>query len=168
MRYFITFLTITTLLTSNFSFGQNSKNYSYLIDCFKNSSTEKGERTINGIGNVEEIALSSNELNETGLLYFEIPKNKKGKSLVKLAELVTNDYVITWKNNSKVLLNQKYENTNACIIDLRLHIKIENIYMQVIVINDGEKIYQIMCFRDTADDTYFNSLIVKIKEQNCL
>lgn len=168
MKYFATFFIFITLFLSNFSFGQKSLNYSYLIDCFKNSATENGERNIDGIGNVEETSLNSNELSETGLIYFKIPKNRKNKSLLKLAQSVSSDYIKTWKNNSKIIRNNKYENDNACIIDLRLHIKIENIYMQVIIINDGEKIYQIMCFRDSEDEEYFDSLVEKTRNQNCL
>lgn len=168
MKYFTTYFILITLFLSNFSFGQKSQNYSYLIDCFKNSATENGERNIDGIGNVEETSLNSNELTETGLIYFKIPKNRKNKSLLKLAQSVSNDYIKTWKNNSKIISNNKYENDNACIIDLRLHIKIENIYMQIIIINDGEKIYQIMCFRDSEDEEYFDSLVEKTRNQNCL
>lgn len=168
MRYFRTFYIFITLLFSSLSFGQKSQNYSYLIDCFKNSATENGERNIDGIGNVEEISLNSNELSETGLLYFKIPKNKKNKSLLKVTQYVSNDYIKTWVNNSKIIHNKIYENDKAFIIDLRLHIKIENIYMQVIIINDGEKIYQIMCFKDSEDEEYFNSLVEKIRNQNCI
>ena len=168
MRYFRTFFIVITLFFSNFSFGQKNQNYSYVLDCFKNSTTENGERNIDGIGNVKEISLNSNELSETGLLYFKIPKNKKNKSLLELAQLVANDYIKTWKNNSKIILNKRYENTNASIIDLRLHMIIEDIDMQVIIINDGEKIYQIMCFRNTTDEKYFDSLLDKINGQNCL
>lgn len=168
MRYFTTFFIVTTLFLSNFSFGQKSQNYNYLIDCFKNSTTENGKRNIDGIGDVEEISLNSNELSETGLIYFKIPKNKKNKPLLKLAQSVSNDYIKTWKNNSKIICNKSYENANACIIDLRLHMRIEDIYMQVIILNDGEKIYQIMCFRNSEEEEYFSSLVEKIRNQNCL
>lgn len=168
MRYFKTFFIVSLFFLNNYTFGQKNLDYSYLIDCLNNSAKENGERNIDGIGEVKEFSLNSNELHETGLLYFNIPKNKKSKSLLKLAQSVSNDYTTTWKNNSKIIINKEYETPYACIIDLRLHIKIENIYMQVIIINDGEKIYQIMCFRDTNDEEYFNSLVEKTRNHNCL
>lgn len=44
----------------------------------------------------------------------------------------------------------------------------EDIYLQIIIICDKEKVYEIMCFRDTNDKTHFDALIKNIKEKSWL
>lgn len=168
MKWYATVVIMLAFCTTNTTFGQKKSSYEYLIDCFKEATAEKGERTIEGIGEIEEVAVSSTKLEETGLLYFTIPANKRSKSFSKMAQLVANDFIKTWKNNSKIISNTKFENTNATIIELQLHILIEDIYMNIIIVNDGEKIYQIMCIRDTENNKDFKLLLDKIQDQSCL
>ena len=147
---------------------QNSNNFEYLISCFKNSHIDSSEREIKGIGNVRTISFESHELQETGLTYYEVPLKKRNKPASELAQLASDQYVQTWKNNSRIEQYEKFAIGESSIVDLRLHILIEDIYLQIIFICDEEKIYEIMCFRGINDKTYFNKLTKKIKDKSCL
>jgi hypothetical protein len=138
------------------------------LNCFKNSNIDSSEREIKGIGNVRIISFESRELEETGMSYYEIPSGKRNKPASKLTQLAAVQWVETWKNNSRFELYEKLVIGEASIVDLRLHILIENIYVQLIFICDKEKIYEIMCFRDKNDEIHFNRLSKEIKEKVCL
>jgi len=149
-------------------FCQNSNNYKYLITCFKNSNIDSSQREIKGIGNVQTISFESHELEETGLTYYEIPLRKRNKPASKLTQLAAEQWVETWKNNSRIELYEKFAIGESHIVDLRLHMLIEDIYVQLIFICDKEKIYEIMCFRDINDEIHFNTLSKNIKDKVCL
>ena len=148
--------------------GQNSDNYEYLIACFKNSNIDTSDREIKGIGKVQIISLESHELEETGLAYYEIPVKKRDKAVSKLTRIAANQYIETWKNNSRIEQYEKFAIGESSIVDLRLHILIENIYVQIIFICDEKTLYEIICFRDINDETHFNALSKKVKDKSCL
>lgn len=149
-------------------FCQNANNYEYLIACFKTPNIDSFEREIKGIGKVEAVSLESEELKETGLTYYEIPSKKKNKPSSKLAQLAAEQYIQTWKNNSRVKLYEAFAIGKSSIVDLRLHIIIEDIYVQIMFICDEGKIYEIMCFRAIYDTPHFDALSKKIKDKFCL
>jgi len=150
------------------TFAQQSKSYDYLIQCFKNSKVDTADIEIIGLGPVKAIEFSSNEMEETGLTYYVVPKNKQNKSSSKLSEIAADNQIQTWKNNSRVIKKDKYDLRETTVIDLRLYMLIENIYMQIIIISDNNKMYEVMCFKDTNDHTHFDTLTNKIMKKNCL
>jgi hypothetical protein len=160
--------TICLLLISNLAISQEAKSYDYLIGCFKNPVTESEEIEIDKIGTVKPISLSSDELGEIGLFYYDIPKDKTSLSISKLAQFATKFHIDTWVNNSKIIMNDEKKIGAACIIDLRLHMLLEDIYMQVITVSEKGKIYQVISFADTDDyQSKFDSLQEKVIKKDC-
>jgi hypothetical protein len=149
-------------------FSQNAGNFEYIITCLKDSKIDSSQKEIKGIGKVQAINLEATELKETGLSYYKIPLKTKVKPAARLARLAADQYIQTWKNNSRVELNEEFSVENSSVVDLRLHLLIEDIYVQIIVICDKENIYEIICFRDTNDNPHFDALSKKIKNKSCL
>lgn len=148
--------------------GQTQKNYQYLPACFNTKGIDTAQIEIDGIGEVEVIDYSSDSLEETGLMIYNIPEKKRGRSLAKLAMTATQFHVKLWKNNSKVLAKNEIPLEAAAIVDLRLHMLIENIYLQIVTICEGDTIYHVSVFRDTNDGKYFDEVVAKLKEKKCL
>lgn len=148
--------------------AQDKKNYSYLPSCFASEGIDTAQIEIDGMGEVTVLDYTSATLKETGLMTYIIPAKKQDKSPAKLAMTATQFHVKLWKNNSKVVAKNEIKLEDAAMVDLRLHMLIENIYLQVITICQGDKIYQVSCFRDTNDTTHFDSLVKKIQEKSCL
>jgi hypothetical protein len=157
-----------TLCIYNKTFAQPGKSYDYLIQCFKNSKIDTADIEINGLGSVRTIDFNSNEMEETGLTCYTVPKNMQNKSPSKLSEIAADMHIQTWKNNSRVIKKIKYNSGAASVIDLRLHILIEDIYIQVIIIGDDNNMYEVMSIKDTNDYHHFDTLTKKIMERSCL
>jgi hypothetical protein len=149
------------------TYSQTNTNFSYLKKCFKNSSIDSFKNQIDGIGEVMFYSVTSDSV-ESMLNYYFIPKDKQSKKRRKLAELAANRQIETWKNNSNIILNKKYETDFASFIDLRLHMIIENIYLQVIIVCEDNMVYEIDCFRDENDKAFFDDQTRKIQKKNCL
>jgi hypothetical protein len=161
-------LTVSLLLIGNLAFSQESKSYDYLIGCFTNPVTESEEIEIDKIGTVKPISLSSAELGEIGLFYYDVPKDKTSLSVSKLAQFAAKFHIDTWVNNSKIIKNDEQKIGAVYMIDLRLHMLLEDIYMQVITISEKGKIYQVISFADTDDyQSKFDALLEKVIKKNC-
>ncbi len=160
-------LAITTILFTKISLSQQNVDYSYLIACFKDPAIDSFNTDIDGIGEIKSINYTSDSV-EAALSFYDIPQDKKNKSTGKLAQVATDRHIQTWKNNSKIILYDKYKVGLANIIDLRLHLLIEDIYMQVIIISEKNKIYELTSFRDTVDKAFFDKLNEKVKKKTCL
>ena len=158
---------ITTLFLHTISFAQTNHDYSYLLKCFSNPAIDSFKTAIDGIGEIESINYSSDNV-ESGLSFFDIPQNKQSKSIKKLAQVAASRHIQTWKNNSRIVLNKQYTEGTASIVDLRFHLLIEDIYMQVIIICENKRIYELTTFRDTGDKTFFNILTEKVRMKKCL
>jgi hypothetical protein len=167
-KYFLSLSLFVSLFFSNNIVNGQVKNYNYLINCFDATSREINELEIEKIGVVKAISLVAIKNQEIGLLYFEIPNKVKKLTSSKLAELASNQHIKTWKNNSYVISNKKHNNDTVSIIDLRLHMKIESINMQVITVCDSDKIYAIISFNESDDEAQFDLLIANIVKEKCL
>jgi hypothetical protein len=148
--------------------AQWQKNYQYLPACFNAKGIDTAQIEIDGIGEVEVMDYSSDSLEETGLMIYRVPEKKRDKSLAKLAMTATQFHVKLWKNNSKVLVKNEMQLDGAAMVDLRLHMLIENIYLQIVTICEGDTIYQLSIFRDTNDTAYFDKVVATLKEKKCL
>lgn len=148
--------------------AQWQKNYQYLPGCFNTKGIDTAQIEIDGIGEVVVMDYSSDTLEETGLMVYQVPEKKRDKSLAKLAMTATQFHVKLWKSNSKVLAKNEIPLEGAAMVDLRLHMLIENIYLQIITICEGDTIYQLSCFRDTNDTKYFDQVVAALKEKKCL
>ena len=161
-------LLIGVVLSLNKSYAQTSSGFSYLVSCFKNSSIDSFEVQIDGIGAVMTHNLTSDNVKTEAILtYYDIPVNKRSKSTKKLAGLAANRQIETWKNNSKLLHYKESKNASSIIIDVRLHIIIEDIYLQVLVILENDRVFEIDHFQDKNDPVNFDRLTEQIKNKNC-
>jgi hypothetical protein len=151
-----------------YSYGQDKKDYSYLRSCFSATGIDTAQMEIDGFGEVFVLDYNSDTLEETGLMVFTVPPKKQDKTLSKLAMTATQFHVKLWKNNSNVVAKNEIQLEGASMVDLRLHMLIENIYLQVITIAEGDKIYQVSCFRDTNETAFFDAMVNKLKEKKCL
>ena len=148
--------------------AQSQKNYQYLPGCFNAKGIDTAQIEIDGIGEVDVMDYSSDSLEETGLMIYTIPEKKRDRSLAKLAMTATQFHVKLWKNNSKVLAKNEIPLEGAAMVDLRMHMLIENIYLQIVTICEGGSIYQVSVFRDTNDGKYFDEVVAKLKNKKCL
>jgi hypothetical protein len=148
--------------------AQWQKNYQYLPGCFNSKGIDTAQIGIDGIGEVDVMDYSSDSLEETGLMIYRVPEKKRDRSAAKLAMAATQFHVKLWKNNSKVITKNELPLEGAAMVDLRLHMLIENIYLQIVTICEGDTIYQVSCFRDTNDTKYFDQVVALLREKKCL
>lgn len=163
---FLLIIAITGYCTKVYS--QQKNDSLFLFKCPVNAETDTAEIEIEGIGEIKAIFYSLQDLEETGWTYYFVPENKQNTAASKLARLLADMHIQTWKNNSRVVELKKSQAGNASIIDVRLHILIEDIYMQVIAVSEKGELYEIMTFRDTNDKDYFNSVADNVRKKNCL
>ena len=147
--------------------GQEKKDYRYLPGCFDKDGIDTAQIEIDGFGEVTAMDYFSASLEETGLMLYTIPAKKQGKPAAKNAMTATQFHVKLWKNNSRTVAKNEIQLEGVAMVDLRLHMLIENIYLQIITICEGDKIYQLSCFRDTNDTKHFDALLAKLKEKKC-
>jgi hypothetical protein len=100
-------------------------------------------------------------------MYYSIPASKQSKSVKKLAALAANLQISTWKNNSSIVLYNQSGTDTAYFVDVRLHMIIENIYLQVLIICEKNRVYEIDCFKDDYDKNYFDKITAAIKGKGC-
>lgn len=112
-------------------------------------------------------SMASADTQEIGLFYYIIPDKARGKSNEKLARLAAGFQTETWKNNSRIVSSKQYNDGPVTIVDTRLHLLIEDIYLQVIIICDGMMVFEIDSFRDTHDSVFFDRLLNKVRKKDC-
>ena len=117
-------LVITALFLTTISYAQTKNDYSYLLTCFIDPAIDSFKTEIDGIGEVESVNYSSDSI-ESGLSFYDIPQNKQGISIKKLAKVAANRHIQIWKNNSRITLYKQYSKGTTSILDLRLHLLIE-------------------------------------------
>lgn len=165
--FFFKIITIIQMTLFTVSVKCQQKDYSYLPSCYHDAKIEKDTLEIDSIGSVLASTITSDDL-DVALTKYDIPANLLKESSYRLAAFSADMHAARWKNNSNMISRKKYSSGNAAIIDLRLHMRIENIYMQVLVICDGASIYELMFFSDTNDKKIFNDLLKRIRDHQCL
>jgi hypothetical protein len=163
----LTLVSLLTFCNTQKTYSQDNKNYEYLIKCSNTGNPDSSDIEVKGFGMVNSISISY-DIEETGLTYYNVPAKSQKKSPSKQAEIAAANQMETWKNNSRIVRKDKKDLEGICIIDLRMRLVIENIYLQVIIISDHGRMYEIMCFRDKNDENHFDSLTRKVLEKNCL
>lgn len=148
--------------------GQLPGNYAYLKNCFSNGPIDSFEIEVTNLGEIMSYNLTGDSTIDVLFTYFRVPDDKLDMKLTKIAELAAERQKDTWKNNSKLVYYKKTETASATIIDYRLHVLIEDIYMQVIVISEREWVYEIDCFRDKNEKKFFDGLTRKVMDKDCL
>lgn len=156
-----------TVFVNREAVAQSPVNHTFLLDCFKNSPVDSFEIEIKKLGELMSYNYEGDSATETGLSWFTIPEEKRSMKRSKIAELAAARQTETWKNNSKIIFYERTETGAASIIDLRLHLLIEDIYFQVLIICEKDRVYEIDCFRDTNDKICFDNLARRIKTGKC-
>ena len=157
-----------SLLTGSKAFSQPATDFSWLLRCFNGGPVDSFEIEIDGIGTVMTRHLASDSVKmEAALFYYDIPAAQRRKSGKKLAGHAAHFQIKTWKNNSKLLLYKQYRIGEAIIVDARLHLLIEDIYLQVVVVLENNRVYEIDHFEDTNDKRIFDELTEKIRKKIC-
>ncbi|MET0637947.1 MAG: hypothetical protein ABWZ25_18085 [Chitinophagaceae bacterium] len=150
------------------AFSQGNVRYDYLKACPGINLVDTTILEIDGIGEVEVFGFGIDKYDEAALNIYRIPPGKRNKNPLKILNFAVDTHIQTWKNNSKILLNKIHSVGKVRVSDLRLHIKIENIYMHVLTILDGDTIYQILSFPDNYSESDFDALTKKILTHQCL
>jgi hypothetical protein len=133
-----------------------------------NANVDSFEVEIDGLGDVMTYNFTSDSLKgEILLTYYEIPLSKRSKSDSKLAELAANKQIDIWKNNSKIVGRNVTKNGSAIITDVRLHMLIEDFYMQVIIIVDKNQVFEFTHIQDKNDIAAFDKLAGQIGKKDC-
>lgn len=149
-------------------YSQQKGDSLFLYKCAENAEADTAEVEIDGIGEIKAIMYNFSNLEETGWTYYYIPENKKKTAASKLSRLLADMHIETWKNNSRIVVLNRSRVGDAGMVDVRLHILIEDIYMQVIAVSEKGELYEVMCIRDTNDKAYFDSVAENIKKKTCL
>lgn len=149
-------------------FCQESTGYTYLLHCYPNAIKDSFEVDIKGFGEIPLHSLMPDTAADVSIYYYSIPNHAAGKSRQKNAKSAAGLQIDTWKNNSRIIYSRQTDDGQVTIIDTRLHILIEDIYMQSIVICDGTTIYEIDSILDTNEKDFFDGLVEKLRERKCL
>jgi len=165
LRSLLLVMLIVTALSTDKSYGQSK--HAYLLDCFSKKAIDTFETEIDNIGEIVNYGVESENVEDVGMIYYDIPKSKQSISLKRLVTYAANRQISTWKNNSKIIYNKQTEVDGAIISDVRLHLLIEDIYMQVIVVCEKEKVYEISCIRDKNEAAFFDKLTDKVRKKKC-
>lgn len=166
-RFQFTVVFLISIILGNKVSAQEKDSSFFLFHCGGYINRDTAVVEIKGIGEVKSISYVFADLEETGWTYYFVPENKRTQSASKLSQLLADTHKEIWKNNSRIVTREKLQVGDACIIDLRLHILIEDIYMQVLAISEPGKLYEVMCFRDTNDKAYFDRMVDNIKKKQC-
>lgn len=144
------------------------KNYSYLLKCFNRPSGDSFATKIKGIGDVMMHSAVADNLKEAGLTYYAIPSARKSDPSKKLAAIAANLQISNWKRKSETISNDESDSGAVAFVDVRLHLLVENIYMQILVICDGERIYELDIYIDPYNKDTFDKVTAAIKNKECL
>jgi len=160
-------LLLALLFTAATASSKAQSSYTYLLDCFKQSKIDTFETEIDHIGEVINYVVESQRIEELGMIYYAIPKDKQSIPLKKMAVYAAARQIDTWKNNSKLIYKKQTEADDVVISDVRLHILLEDLYMQVIVVCEKGNVYEITCIRDKNDIVLFDSFLKKVTQKEC-
>lgn len=153
-------------LVIGFSVSAQEK-YSYLNKCFS-GDINLGKREIKDIGKISEYSRVNKE--SVSMYYFNLPEDKKTLAPKRVLDIVVDEYIDSYANFSEKIFNKSYEVNGITIVEVRLliHWKKSDSYSQAIFLLDGVKVYKIHTFKDSNDIVFFDSLINKIKNRQCL
>jgi hypothetical protein len=139
--------------------------YAYLLECFV-PEEENGVYEFEELGEITTYARASEQI-EGGLMYYAIPVDKKKLSQKKIIEIASERHINTWKNNSKILSKKIFDDGGVTFADVRLHLLIEDIYIQVVIAYERDTVYEIIAFSDSSDPIFFDSLTELVKKKQC-
>ncbi len=160
-------LLAVSLILCNCLYAQQNS-YAYLLKCFSRPSGDSFITKIKGIGDVIMHSAVADGLKEAGLTYYTIPAEKLAEPSKKLAAIVANLQISHWKRKSEMISNEASDSGTVSFADVRLHLLVENIYMQILVICDGERIYELDIYIDPYNKDTFDKVTAAIKNKECL
>jgi hypothetical protein len=162
------FIVVSFVTILHYSANAQDKDYAYLLQCFNHPTDTLKEVEIKGMGTVDMYSFEADSLVETGVTCYNIPGSKSSKPKEKLAEIAANLQISTWKNNSRIAYYKKWATADAAFVDVRLHLLIEDIYFQVVIIVNKGKVYEVDCFRDTNETKTFDGITASLNKMECI